>query len=163
MKTLMIAAATAALALAAPAVSHAQEVYTNLGYASYDIDPVNLGAIGGRIGVRINDHFAVEGEAGFGVADDDVLGTSVELSNEYGAYLMVLAPVSESTDIFARAGFASGELDVGGTSVSDDGGAYGVGVQHFFNENNGIRFDWTHYDFGSDSSSWSLSWVHTFN
>jgi len=163
MKSLMIAAATAAFAMAAPAVSHAQEIYTNLGYAAYDIDPVSLGAIGGRLGVRINPHFALEAEAGIGIADDSIAGIDVSLSNAFGAYLVVLAPVSENTDIFARAGFASGEIDAGTLgSVSDDGGAYGVGVQHFFNENNGVRLDWTNYEFSGDASAWSVSWVHTF-
>ncbi|MFZ5670094.1 MAG: outer membrane beta-barrel protein [Pseudomonadota bacterium] len=164
MKTLMVAAATAALALAAPALAQAQSVYGNLGYASVDVDPVSLGAVQGRLGVRVNDNFAVEGEAAFGVAGDDIAGVDVDLDNEFGAFLVVLAPVGENTDIFARAGFASAEVDAGPLgSTSDDGGAYGVGIQHFFGENDGFRFDYTHYEFGGDADSWAIAWVHRFN
>jgi hypothetical protein len=163
MKNLLIAASAAALALAAPALAHAEStVYGNIGYANVDIDPVNLGAIQGRLGVSFNQHIAIEGEASFGVADDDILGTSVELSNTYGLFLVASMPVSERVDIFVRGGFASGEVDVGGTSVSDDGGAYGVGVQAFWSENDGVRFDYSRYNFGGDADVWAVSYVRKF-
>lgn len=163
MKTLMVAAATAALALAAPALAQAQSVYANIGYTSVDVDPVTLGAIQGRLGVRVNNHFAVEGEAAFGVADDDIGGIDVSLDNEFGAFLVLLAPVGENTDLFARAGFASAEVDAGALgSVSDDGAAYGVGVQHFFTDNDGFRFDYTRFDFGGDADAWGVSYVRKF-
>ncbi len=163
MKTLMIAAATAAVALAAPAVAQAQSVYGSIGYVAVDVDPVNLGGIQGRLGVRVHNNFAVEGEAAFGIVGDDIGGVSVDLETEFGAFLVVLAPLSENTDIFVRGGFASAEIDAGVFgSVSDDGAAYGIGVQHFFGPNDGVRFDYTHYDFGGDANSWSIAYVRKF-
>ena len=162
MKTLMIAASVAALSLAAPALAQAQEVYGTIGYANVDIDPVNLGAIQGRLGVNFNSHFGIEGEASFGVADDEILGVSVELTNTYGAFVVARMPVSENVDIFVRGGFASGEIDVGGTSASDDGGAYGAGLQAMFTPNDGVRFDYTRYSFGGDADVWSVAYVRKF-
>lgn len=163
MKNLLIAASAAALAFGAPALAHAQStVYGTIGYANVDIDPVNLGAIQGRIGVKFNEHLGVEGEAAFGVADDDILGTSVELSNTWGAFLVASMPVSESVDVFVRGGFASGDVDVGGASASDDGGAYGVGAQAFWSANDGVRFDYTRYNFGGDADVWSIAYVRKF-
>lgn len=162
MKTLMIAASAAALALAAPALAQAQSVYGNIGYANVDVDPVNLGAIQGRLGVDVTPNFAIEGEAAFGVADDTILGTSVELSHSFGIFLVGKVPVSESVDLFARAGFSSAEVDVGGTTGSEDGAAYGVGAQVFFTENDGVRFDYTRYDYGGDADVWAVSYVRKF-
>ncbi|MBI5942173.1 MAG: porin family protein [Caulobacterales bacterium] len=162
MKKLLIAASAAALSLAAPALANAQEVYGTIGYANVDIDPVNLGAIQGRLGVNFNSHFGIEGEAAFGVADDEILGATVELSSTYGAFLVARMPVSENVDIFVRGGFASGDVDVAGTSASDDGGAYGAGLQAMFTDNDGVRFDYTRYDFGGDADVWSVAYVRKF-
>lgn len=163
MKNLMIAASVAVLSLAAPALAHAETgVYGTVGYANIDIDPVNLGAIQGRLGVTFTPNIGVEGEIGFGVADDDILGTTVELSSTYGLFLVGRAPVSENVNLFVRGGFAAGEVDVGGTSASEEGGAYGAGVEAFFTANDGVRLDYTSYDFGTDASVWSVSYVRKF-
>lgn len=162
MKTLLIAASAAVLSLAAPAFAQAQQVYGTIGYANVDIDPVNLGAIQGRLGVQFNPHIGVEGEFAFGVADDDILGTSVELTNTYGAFVVARMPVSDTVDVFVRGGFASGEVDVGGASASDDGGAYGVGGQLMFSPNDGVRVDYTRYNFGGDADVWSIAYVRKF-
>lgn len=163
MKKLLIAASAAALSLAAPALAHAEtSVYGTIGYANVDIDPVSLGAIQGRLGVSFNQHFAVEGEISFGVADDDILGTTVELNNTYGLFAVARLPVSEKVNLLVRGGFASGEVDVGGTSVSDDGGAYGAGVEAFLTPNDGVRLDYTRYNFGGDADVWAISYVRKF-
>ena len=163
MKKLLIAASAAALSLAAPALAHAEaSLYGTVGYANLDVDPVTLGAIQARLGVDVTPHIALEGEASFGIADDDILGVSVDLSNSYGLFAVAKLPVSENVQIFVRGGIASAEIDVGGTSVSDDGAAYGVGVQGFFTANDGVRFEYTRYDFGGDADVWALSYVRKF-
>jgi len=79
MKSLMIAAATTALSVAAvPAVSQAQEAYGTIGYANVDADDANIGAIQGRLGYRFNPYVGVEGEAAFGVNGDTIGGVDVE-------------------------------------------------------------------------------------
>lgn len=163
MKTLLIAASAAALTLAAPALAHAESsVYGNIGYANVDLDPVNLGVVQGRLGVDVTPNFAIEGEAAFGIADDEILGVSVELSHSFGIFLVGKVPVSETVDLFARAGFSSAEVDVAGTTGSEDGAAYGVGAQMFFTENDGVRLDYTRYDYGGDANVWAVSYVRKF-
>lgn len=163
MKTLMIAASVAALSLAFPALAHAEGgVYTTIGYANVDVDPVNLGAIQGRLGMTFTPHLGIEGELALGVADDDILGTTVELSNSYGVFAVARAPVSENVNLFIRAGLASVEVDVGGTSAKEHGAAYGVGVEGFFTAKDGVRFDYSRYEFGGDADVWSLSYVRKF-
>ena len=163
MKTLLIAASAAALSLAAPALAHAETaVYGTIGYANIDIDPVNLGALQGRLGVEFTPHFGIEGEIAVGVADDEILGTTVELSSSYGLFAVGRVPVSENVNLFARGGFASAEVDFGGASGSEDGAAYGAGVEAFFTPNDGVRLDYTRYDFGGDADVWSVAYVRKF-
>lgn len=164
MKKLIVAATAAAALLGVPALAHADpQVYGTIGYANVDVDPVNLGGIQGRLGVALNPHFAIEAEAALGIQDDDFLGSSVELSNELGMFLVGKAPVSESVNLFARVGYSTTEIDVAGTGVSGDGVAYGVGGEAFFTENDGFRLDWTRHDAdGADADVWSISYVRKF-
>jgi len=78
MKRFLIAgglAATAVLAAAAPALAQGADgpwafqptYYGNLGYSNFD-DHSNTSAITGRLGVRANRYFGVEGEGAVGVA-----------------------------------------------------------------------------------------------
>ena len=164
MKTLMIGASVAALlAIAAPVAANAEPTwYANLGYANVSADDVNLGAIQGRLGAQFNPYIGVEGEVAFGVKDDTVSGIDVKLNNEYGAYAVAKLPVNDKFDIFGRVGYAHAEAEVGGTSGSDDGVAYGVGAQYSFDGQNGIRGDYTKYDFLGDADVWSVSYVRKF-
>ena len=70
--------------------------------------------------------------------------------------------MSENVNLFVRGGFAAGEVDVGGTSASEEGAAYGAGVEAFFTANDGVRLDYTSYDFGTDANVWSVSYVRKF-
>jgi outer membrane immunogenic protein len=164
MKSLMIAASVASLlAIAAPVAANAEVTwYGNVGYASINADPVNLGAIQGRLGAQFNPYIGVEGEVAFGVQEDTIFGVDVKLSNEYGVYAVAKAPLSDQFDIFARVGYARAEIDVGGTGLSDDGVAYGVGAQYTFDGKNGVRADYTKYDFLGDADVWSVSYVRKF-
>lgn len=164
MKAILSAAVAAAVMLAAPAFAQAEEVsaYANIGYSNVDVDPVTLGAINGRLGLKVNPYFSVEGEAQFGVADDDFLGVSVELNSVYGAFAVASFPVTQNLDIFARVGAATAEVDIGGTNVNSNGSAYGAGAQMFFSEANGIRIDYTRYELASDADVWSVSYVRKF-
>lgn len=163
MKALLIAASAAALSLSAPVMAHAEaSLYGTLGYANVDIDPVKLGAVQGRLGVDFTPNVGLEGELSLGISGDDDLGVAVDLNNTYGLFLVGKFPVTENIDLFVRGGFASGEVDVAGTSVSDDGGAYGIGAQAFFTDNDGVRLDYTRYSFGGDADVWSVSYVRKF-
>jgi len=163
MKAILSAAAAAAMLLGAPALAHAEaSIYGTLGYANVDVDPVNVGGIQGRIGIDFTPYIAVEGEGTVGVVDDTVLGVKVDLVQSHGVFAVGKWPVSETVDVFVRAGFASAELDVGGVKLEDDGAAYGLGVRAFFTANDGVRLDYTHYDLADDGSVWSVSYVRKF-
>jgi opacity protein-like surface antigen len=190
-KFTLISVLTTALAMTAASASAADKdgVYATIGGTLLsteldltDIDvsgqTINLGnedaditMITGRLGYRLNDYFAVEGEAGFGLGGDDfdrtipvqVLGTtanvdanvSLDVKNYYIAFARAIMPVSEDFEIFARAGYgkATAEADIIGSlsgftasgSAEDDasGIAYGVGAQFNLTDNDGIRADFT--------------------
>lgn len=192
MTTLSLIAAVLALTTTSASAADKDGVYATIGgtYLSTELDlsdidvsgeTVNLGVqdaditmISGRLGYRINDFFAVEGEAGFGLGGDDfdravpinVLGNSVnvdtnvtlDVKNYYIAFARGILPVSEDFDLFARIGYgqATAEADIVGTfsgftasgSAEDDasGLAYGVGAQFNFTESDGIRADYTRLD-----------------
>jgi len=138
------------------------------------VQDLDITMITGRIGYRINDYFAVEGEAGFGFGGDDfnqavpvnVAGTTLnvdtniglDVENYYVGFARGILPVSEDFDIFARIGYgqASASADITASlagisasgSVEDeaDDFAYGVGAQYDFTENDGIRADYTRLD-----------------
>jgi len=137
-------------------------------------EDVDVTFINGRLGYRLNDYFAVEGEIGFGLGGDDidrvvpvdVLGTpvnvdtnvSLDVDNYYIGFARGIFPVSDQFDIFGRIGYgeATGGADILGTvagftgegSVSDNvsGFAYGVGGQYNLTANDGIRADYTRLD-----------------
>src|SRR5689334_12740895 len=105
MKLLIAAAAAAsALALAAPASA---STYINLGYGMTDTDDVNLGAAVGRFGWRSMGPLGVEGEASFGIDDDEVSGVKVELNSQWAVYGTATANVSDTFEVFARIGYGS--------------------------------------------------------
>ncbi|MFZ5670097.1 MAG: porin family protein [Pseudomonadota bacterium] len=164
MKSLVIAAASAALSLAAlPAVSQAQEVYGTIGYAGVDADGADLGAIQGRLGYKFNRYIGVEGEAAFGVSGGNVGAVDVDLKHEFGAFVVGTAPVSDQFDLFARVGYTGSEFDTSLGDVSDDGFAYGVGGQFNFTAKDGLRLDWTHHDYDiGDADVWSIGYARKF-
>lgn len=100
----------------------------DLGVQDADVTMVN-----GRIGYRLNDYFAVEGEVGFGVGGDefdrvvpvDVAGTIIDVNANIGidvddyyiAFARGILPVSDQFDVFARVGYgqATGTADVQAT------------------------------------------------
>ena len=165
-KTLIAAAATAAAFTAAPAFAQTWDnvdVYGSLGYAHYDED-VTLGAVQGRLGLRFGSYFGVEGEGAFGVSDDDIGGVDAELNRQLAIYGVGYIPINENFDIIGRVGVGNTEFEVGGVDFDDDSVNYGVGAQWRWDEKNGIRGDWTRYDFdaGGDADVWSLSYVRKF-
>ena len=166
MKLLIAAAAAAtALALAAPASA---STYINVGYGMTDVEDVNLGAIGARFGWRSAGPLGIEGEAAFGIDDDEVSGVKVELSSQFAVYGTATAAVSDNVEVFARIGYGTTDLKASAGSISasgsDESFNYGVGGQIFFSGDNAIRADYTRMDFsdGGDADVWSISYVRRF-
>ncbi|HEX5006096.1 MAG TPA: outer membrane beta-barrel protein [Hyphomonadaceae bacterium] len=158
---LKLALAAAVAALAAPAVMSASaqqaNVYVSGGYTQFDGDGGgDLGALTGRVGVDFGRYFAVEGEASFGVADDDGL----ELDNELGAFVVGKLPVASTFDIFGRVGVSRIETSPGGDA---DGLAYGIGGEFHLTPKDGIRGDWTRHDYDEgEADAYSISYVRRF-
>ena len=169
---------------------------TELDLSSLEVanQPLDLGTedvdvtfLNGRLGYRVNDFFAIEGEIGFGLGGDefdrvvpiDVLGTPVnvdanisgDVDNYYIAFARGILPIADQFDIFARIGYgeATGDASVvgmvagltGAGSVSDNvsGVAYGVGGQYNLTPNDGIRADYTRLD---DTDIISLAYSRRF-
>jgi outer membrane immunogenic protein len=175
-------AASAAVVLALPALAGAQTadqgsmIYGGAGYAHHDYDGANLGSIQGRVGARVHPNFAVEGEVGLGVNGDkssSPLGrSSTKLLRQGAVYGVGLLPVSPNTDILARVGYGATDVKTNFASGSVTGSAkdsikswnYGVGAQHYFDGQNGLRADYTRADAkrGRDADVWSMGYVRKF-
>jgi outer membrane immunogenic protein len=177
MKTL-IAAATAAIAcVSLPALANAQDTsspstYGTLGYSQASEDGVDLGAIQGRLGARWN-HFGVEGELAGGVKSDDVnvggTNVNVKLRHAEAIYGVGYLPVSPNFDLFARVGYGNTDIKASASGVAATGNSqswnYGVGGQYFFTPKDGVRVDYTRYDFtdgGDNADVWGVSYVRKF-
>lgn len=141
----------------------------DLGVQDLDITMLN-----GRLGYRLNDYFAVEGEVGFGVGGDSfsrdipvtLAGTTVtvptdfelDVDNYYIAFAKGILPVGEQFDVFARVGYgqatAKGDITASLAGITATGSAedkaddiaYGVGAQFNFTDKDGIRADYTRLD-----------------
>lgn len=173
-RTLIFAAGALSL-LAAPAMAQtvsSPQVYGTIGYSQLDADDGDLGAVTGRIGAKLHRYVGVEGEASFGVNDDDVEigipGATVEHNYDVAGYVVGFLPINDNFELFGRVGYGTTELNVSAvgvdTDVSLDGVAYGVGANYFIDGKNGVRGDWTRRDFGDDGEAdvWSLSYVRRF-
>ena len=169
---------TAALTLiAAPAMaqSFSDPQWTgSVGYTHLDSGDESLGAITGRVGAKLSPYIGVEGEASFGVKDEDVTigGVDGTVEHEYDAalYAVGTVPVSERFELFGRVGYGTTKIkaDVAGVSASEDGESlnYGAGANYFFDGRNGVRADWTRRDFtddqGGEIDTYGLSFVRRF-
>ncbi|MDX2232878.1 MAG: porin family protein [Hyphomonadaceae bacterium] len=155
MKSIGMILSLGALAVAAPA--HAQTgAYVNGGYTHYETEDVTLGGVGGRLGYRFHPNFAVEGEAAFGVKDDDIGPVTVELDHQVGVYGVGILPVTPQLDLFGRVGWAKVEASasVPGLSVDgeEDGVAFGGGAQYMLTDKVGIRGDYTRLEGDDDGA-----------
>ena len=150
------------------------QVTGSVGYTVLDGDNTNLGAITGRLNAKVTRYIGVEGEASFGVKDDDVSfgGVTGDLSHEYdaAAYVVGTLPISPNFEVFGRIGYGTTQIktDVAGFSATEDGESvnYGVGANYFFDGRNGVRADWTRRDFtddnGGELDTYGLSYVRRF-
>lgn len=179
MKTLIAVSSIALLAGAAiPAVADAQDagtpsIYGTLGYAGSNVEGVDLGAIQGRLGARFGKYLGVEGELAAGVKNDKtyVAGApvKVDLQHQAAVYGVGFLPVAPNVDLFARVGYGNTKLkaSAAGASASDDGDSwnYGVGGQYMVDAKNGVRADFTRYDFKDSSTNadvWALAYLRKF-
>lgn len=174
MKNIKFAAVAAAALtfVAAPAFAQTfspTTFYGNLGYSHVDGDGVDLGAISARLGARLGQYVGVEAEGGLGVNDDTVGGAKVDLKHSVAGYVVGFAPLTPKIDLIGRVGYGTTRLgaEAGGVTVKDnqDSWNYGVGGQYFFDAANGLRAEWTRFDFTNDAGKadvWSVHYVRKF-
>ncbi|RZJ94863.1 MAG: porin family protein [Brevundimonas sp.] len=173
---ILIIAAVAASAFAVPAMAQTMSSpswYGTLGYSQLDHSDGDLGAVTGRVGAKFNRYLGVEGEASFGVKDDDftVAGVDGSLEHQYdaAAYVVGTLPVTQNLELFARGGYGTTKIkaELGGDSYTADGESwnYGAGANYYFDAQNGVRADWTRRDFRDDAGEadvYSVSYVRRF-
>jgi hypothetical protein len=161
MKFLIAAASVAVLASAAPAFAQDQAapltgVYANLGYTNFSGDDVDLGAIQGRIGYRLNNWFGVEGEVAGGVKKDKFsiapgVDAKAKLDHQEAIYGVGFLPLTPKWDLIGRVGYGhtKATASAAGVDVSDSGDSwnFGAGAQYHFDGLNGIRADYTREEF----------------
>ncbi|WP_203291682.1 porin family protein [Maricaulis parjimensis] len=169
----LVAASLSVLALSATASSQDEPQFTlGAGYERYDFDGVDLDSFVLRGGYDFNQYWGVEGQLNLGLGDDSVAvgGSTGTVELNYGAGLFgVVRPWSnESANVFLRAGYTvtDAEASLAGISVSDDDNAwaFGAGGEWFFSGNNGVRVDYTRYEFdeGSDADVFGIAYVRRF-
>jgi len=161
MKLMFVAASVAAALSCAPSLAQAQDAaketgaYVNLGYARASQGGIHLDAAAARLGYRFHKYLGVEGEGAFGIGGDDVtVGTAtahVKLSHELAAYAVGFLPAGENADLFARIGYGTTKIKAsagaGSASGSSDSVNFGVGGQYHFDGLNGIRVEYTRFEY----------------
>lgn len=180
MKNIVLAAAASATValMAAPAAAQSlafapTTFYGTLGYAHIDDDGVNLEAATARLGARFGQNFGVEAEGAIGVDGyTQTIGAttaSVKLDHSLAAYAVGYLPLSPKFDLMVRGGYGTSQATVksAGVSIDDDNDSwnYGVGGQYSFDGVNGVRAEYTRYDFtnaGGAADVWSVSYVRKF-
>jgi hypothetical protein len=134
------------------------------GYTRFDLDNVELDALSVRGTVHATDYIGGELDVSFGLGDDTFGGSKVELDTNWGLFARGDIPLSDTAGVFGRVGYVdqqtSTTVGVVTTDDSQDGWAAGVGGEFFFMSNNGLRLDYTHYEFDDDSEeAFSISYV----
>jgi len=170
MKFLKIALATTALVgFASTASAQDSGAYVNIGVDAIEFDAYTASV---KLGYNFTDFFGVEGQAGFGIIDQEVGTVDVGVDNQFAGFGVVRFPTGENFEIFARLGYHATKFGVSGAVSGDldtDGFAGGVGGQYFFNGgSNGLRVEYTYLDIGSNEGNlgggdvFSASYVRKF-
>lgn len=187
MKSLLIASIGlgAATIIAAPALAQTinlplvgpAQAYGALGYTNLQGDHADLSALQGRLGLRFDRYFGVEGELASGVnshdptTDSNGVPLKAGLTSQEAIYGVGFLPLGHNLDLFARAGYGGTAVKINSVTPTvyrygGDSWNYGAGAQYFFNGGpNGVRADYTRYDYENnapDANVWSVAFVRKF-
>jgi hypothetical protein len=182
-----LAAVAAAAAIAAPASAEPflnipapgpATVKASIGYTGIDYQGADLGAVNLRLGADFGKYVGIEGEGAFGVNDQNgaigSVATKLHLNSEYAFYGVARAPVLPNADLFARIGYGHSAIkataSLGAVSASATAGYdswnFGVGGEYFLDGKNGLRVDYTRYEFqatgAKGADTWSVGYVRKF-
>lgn len=168
----LLTASVAVAALTGVAAADAGDVRLSGGYTFIDVDDVDFDAVSFRAGYDFTDYVGVEGQLDIGLGDETVrvgAGTAdVSLDYAFGGYVVGRAPIAENANLFGRIGYVTAQAEASAAGVTfsddDDGFAYGVGGEWFFDGYNGVRVDYTRIDFDTagDADTFGISYVRRF-
>ncbi|GAA0652527.1 porin family protein [Brevundimonas lenta] len=177
MRIFILAAAAAGL-MATPAAAQSHDgtgLYGSIGYGQIDGDSYEFGTITTRLGAKFTRFVGIEGEASFGLTEEEfdvsIGGNSGTIEHKYdaAAYAVGYLPVGDSFEVFARVGYGVSEVESSEASVgvTQDGESlnYGVGANYFLTSYDGFRADWTRREFsdnGGEADVMSLSYIRRF-
>lgn len=171
---------TAIIALAP--IASAQSWYVDGGYfyaetdeplsadsIAFESPDLSFGLAGGHIGYEFSPYFSIEGEVLFGVEDDTLGDTTIELLEEsvdvnlsldinqvFGAYARGSLPLGEQFSVFGRAGVVTTEFEVSATAEDiatitetewSEALAVGIGGEFDLTEQIYLRGDYTRYEY----------------
>ena len=155
----------------------------NLVDATGTAEDADLTAVYGRIGMQLNEYFAVEARLGIGISDDTstvvftdsatgaTLGggdVDIELEHLFGAYIRVGAPVSDAFYPYAIVGVTEWKRELSTSlvteSYSDSDSSFGVGVDFGDADRGGFNIEYMNYydKDGNTLSGFSIGYVSRF-
>lgn len=159
MKTLLIAAASAAVLISgAASAQDVGRVYGSIGVQQTNNSKTDtkLGSVNILAGTKITPYFGVEGEASFGTGDDSTTLGKYKLTNKAAVYGVGYLPVSKSFDLIGRVGVSDTDLKAPSAAGKLEQGTaldYGVGAQYHFDNSYAVRADYTRSDFNGDKGT----------
>lgn len=155
------------LSLAAGSIAHAQSanstLYYGLGFAESDIRvpdeaDESLGTLSGLIGWQFSDYFGVQ--VNLGVASDESESILTEPLVSYAAALVRIGYRWDRVGVYLLGGAAG--LDIDSDIVeSDEGGAFGIGINLFGNETTSLNVNYLNIDDGAFTST-TIGFQHYF-
>lgn len=173
MTRFLLAASLSALALTAGA--HAQEGTFRLGggYERFDLEGMEFDTLVVRGGYDFTRYLGIEGQGAIGLGEEQItegaVTADVELDYSFGLFGVFRPFQNEHGNIFVRGGYTNTQLEasVSGLSATADENAwaYGVGGEYFFDGANGVRADYTRFEFEDDGGSadvYGISYVRRF-
>lgn len=156
-----VCASALMLSVAAGAQAQDSTISAGVGVADFDLAQYTTASV--RFGHFFDESWGVEGEAMFGIADDDVFGIDTSLDYSAGVFGVYRAAGSDSFNFLFRAGYVHAEISAtsGGFTGSSDDGAFAVGLagENFWDDKNGVRFDYTYADFDDAVHYYGISYV----
>ena len=169
MRTLL-AATLSVLALIASPVQADFSIGGSAGYVEVEGDADDLDFDGSDVGFKVfgrymfNEGFGIEGGyIDFGEPDEDVLGQNLAIdANGWNLFLVGNLPLSNSFDLFAKAGAVHWDADsiIDGIEVGSDDGtdlALGGGLRWNLSESLSFRGEVDWYDVDDIDQAWMAS------
>jgi OOP family OmpA-OmpF porin len=142
----------------------------SIGHSTVELRESGLSADFDSVGYKVfagymfNDNFGFEGGwVDFGSADENILGSNVEINTDgFDLFAVGAVPVSDSFDLFAKAGFLSWDVgaSIDGFDLGSDSGedlALGFGGRFKTRSGFGLRAEYEWFDIPDTDSAWMLS------